>query len=115
MYPKHAPYSYCNNSPLMWRDPSGMGIWDIQLTLSYCVLLIKKRNNIMDEIIFLIEEDPEDGYNARAIGHSIFTEGDSENELRDNIKDAVACHFDESEKPRIIRLHFVRQEILSNV
>lgn len=69
----------------------------------------------MDEIIFLIEEDPEGGYTARAMGHSVFTDGESVPVIKQNIKDAVACHFDEDEKPKMIRLHFVRQEIMSNV
>ena len=48
----------------------------------------------MNEIIFLIEEDPEGGYNAQALGHSIFTEGETIEELKGNIKDALDCHFD---------------------
>jgi len=68
----------------------------------------------MNEIIFLIEEDPEGGFNARALGISIFTEGDSIEELKKNIFDALNCHFDKSEDiPKIIRLHYVREEILN--
>ena len=67
----------------------------------------------MNEIFFLVEEAIEGGYNARAIGESIFTEGDSLDELRANIKDAVQCHFDEGKAPKIIRLHFVKEEILT--
>ncbi len=66
----------------------------------------------IDEIIFLVEET-EDGYIARALGHSIFTEADSLEELREMVKDAVECHFDEEERPKIIRLHIVKQEVLS--
>ena len=66
----------------------------------------------IDEIIFLVEET-EDGYIARALGHSIFTEADSLEELREMVKDAVECHFDEEERPKIIRLHIVKQEDLS--
>lgn len=51
----------------------------------------------IEEIIFLVEEDPEGGYNARALGHSIFTEGDTLDELKANIKDALKCHFDKKE------------------
>jgi predicted RNase H-like HicB family nuclease len=67
----------------------------------------------MKEIIFLVEEDVEGGYNARAIGESIFTQGDSLPELRANVKDAVRCHFEENELPTIIRLHFVKDEVLA--
>jgi len=55
---------------------------------------------------------PEGGYSARALGHAIFTTADSEQELQSMVKDAVACHFDEGESPRIIRLHFVREEVI---
>jgi predicted RNase H-like HicB family nuclease len=74
---------------------------------------IKSINLDMNEIFFLIEEAVEGGYNARAIGESIFTEGDSLEELRANIKDAVQCHFDEGQAPKIIRLHFVKEEIIT--
>jgi hypothetical protein len=65
------------------------------------------------EIIFLVEESPEGGYQARALGHSIFTEADTFEELRGMVQDAVRCHFDESERPRLIRLHFTREEVIS--
>jgi predicted RNase H-like HicB family nuclease len=68
----------------------------------------------MDEILFLIEQDPEGGFNAQAIGHSIFTQGDTEEELKINILDAIKCHFEKKEDlPKIVRLHFVRDEVLS--
>lgn len=54
----------------------------------------------MKEIIFLVEDAPEGGFAARALGHSIFTAGDSEQELQAMIKDAVACHFDEAQAPK---------------
>lgn len=55
----------------------------------------------MNEIIFLIEEANEGGYTARALGESIFTEGDTFEEIKENIKEAVDCHFDEGKKPGI--------------
>lgn len=68
----------------------------------------------MKEIVFLVEEAEEGGYTARALGESIFTEGDSMNELRDNIQEALACHFDDvSEKPKVAHLHFVKNEVLA--
>ncbi len=67
----------------------------------------------MNELIFLVEEAPEGGYTARALGHSIFTEADSLESLRAQIRDAVKCHFDEGQSPKIIRLHFVREEIMA--
>lgn len=67
----------------------------------------------MSEIIFLIEEAPEGGFTARALGASIFTEADSMDELRTAIRDAVQCHFDSADAPTIIRLHFVRDEVMT--
>ena len=66
----------------------------------------------MSELIFLVEEAPEGGYIARALGESIFTQGDTLEELRTQIRDAVHCHFDEGQAPRVVRLHLVRQEVL---
>lgn len=65
-----------------------------------------------EEIIFLVEESDEGGYEARALGHSIFTEADTLNALRSMIQDAVRCHFEETERPRLIRLHLVKDEVL---
>ena len=68
----------------------------------------------MTELIFLVEEDPEGGYTARALGESIFTEGDTLDELRENIRDAVQCHFaTKGTRPKAIRLHFVRDEVMT--
>jgi predicted RNase H-like HicB family nuclease len=64
------------------------------------------------EIIFLIEDAPEGGYVARALGYSIFTEGDTWEELRQAVRDATQCHFDEGEQPDLIRLHIVREEVV---
>jgi len=58
----------------------------------------------MNEIIFLVEEASEGGYTARALGESIFTEGDDLEDLRTNIREAVACHFEPDAKPKVIRL-----------
>ena len=65
------------------------------------------------ELIFIIEEAAEGGYIAKALGESIFTEGETLAELRQNIREAVLCHFDEGKAPRIIRLHFVKEELLT--
>jgi predicted RNase H-like HicB family nuclease len=65
------------------------------------------------ELIFTIEESEEGGYFARALGESIFAQGETMPELRVNIKDAVLCHFEEEEVPKVIRLHIVKQELLA--
>ena len=64
------------------------------------------------EIIFLVEESAEGGYQARALGESIFTEAESMDELKRNVKEAVLTHFDEGQYPPVIRLHFVREELM---
>ena len=68
----------------------------------------------MTEIIFEVTEDEVDGgYSASALGHGIHTEGDSLEEIRANIREAVDCYFDDTmARPKIIRLHFVRDEVL---
>jgi predicted RNase H-like HicB family nuclease len=67
----------------------------------------------MNEIIFLVENAVEGGFTARALGESIFTEGDDMDELRGNIRDAVDCHFEAEAKPKMIRLHFVSEEVMA--
>ncbi|MHB1509515.1 MAG: 2-oxoisovalerate dehydrogenase [Acidimicrobiales bacterium] len=65
------------------------------------------------ELVFVVEEAPEGGYVARAVGESIVTEADDLDALRDMVRDAVACHFDEEERPRVVRLHLVHDELLA--
>lgn len=67
---------------------------------------------MIKEIIFLVEEAPEGGYIARALGHSIFTEADTWDELREATRDAVRCHFEGDERPTLLRLHVVREEVV---
>ena len=65
------------------------------------------------EIVFLVEESPEGGFTARALGKSIFTEADGVADLREKIRDAVRGHFNPGQAPRVIRLHFVREEVIT--
>ncbi len=69
----------------------------------------------MSEIIFEVTEDEVDGgYSANALGYGIHTEGETLEELRRNVKEAVECYFDETMiRPGLIRLHFVRDEVLA--
>lgn len=67
----------------------------------------------MSEILFVVEESAEGGYTARALGESIYTEADTMERLHENIRDAVRCHFDEQSMPKMIRLHFVREEVFA--
>jgi predicted RNase H-like HicB family nuclease len=66
--------------------------------------------------VILLEDDPEGSYNAQALGYSIFTEGETVEEVKENITDALRSHFDDpQDMPKMIRLHFVREEILTYV
>ncbi|MGE0599235.1 MAG: 2-oxoisovalerate dehydrogenase [Dehalococcoidia bacterium] len=65
-----------------------------------------------EELIFLVNENPEGGYSAQSLGVSIATEADDLPTLRQQILDAVKCHFEEGQAPRMVRLHFVRDEVL---
>ncbi len=66
-----------------------------------------------NEIIFIIEEDSLSGYTARALGHSIFTEAEDLEDLKDRTREAVKCHFVEQNRPKIIRLHYVKDEVIA--
>jgi len=67
----------------------------------------------MSELIFLVEDAPEGGYTARALGLSIFAEADTVDQLHAEIRDAVQCHFEDGAAPKVVRLHFVREELLA--
>ena len=65
------------------------------------------------EIIFEVTESDEGGYEARALDHSIFTQGDDWNDLKAMARDAVLCHFEEGNVPRMIRLHRIGEEAIT--
>jgi hypothetical protein len=66
----------------------------------------------MSEIIFVVELAPEGGFSARALGEPIFTQADDVADLHARVRDAVQCHFDAGKAPKMIRLHFVRDEVI---
>lgn len=67
----------------------------------------------MSEIHFIVEEAPEGGFIARAVGADIFTEADDLAHLHAQVRDAVRCHFGEGQRPSLIRLHITREEVLA--
>jgi dephospho-CoA kinase len=67
----------------------------------------------VNEIIFLVEEAAEGGWNARALGESIFTQADTREALHENVREVVRCRFEEEDLPKVIRLHFVHDEIIA--
>jgi hypothetical protein len=65
------------------------------------------------EIIFSMQDSPGGGYEARALGHAIFTQAGTREELKTMVRDAVRCHFDANTAPSVIRLHIVKDEVIS--
>lgn|GEM_PF-388812 len=65
------------------------------------------------EIIFEVTEAAEGGFDARALGHSIFTQGEDWADLKAMVRDAVLCHFGDRGRQRIVRLHFVKDEAIA--
>jgi len=65
------------------------------------------------EIIFTVNESLDGGYEAQAVGHSIFTQCDEYGELGETLRDAVKCHFTEDEMPAMIRIHFIKDEYIA--
>jgi hypothetical protein len=76
-------------------------------------MIASRKEYAMNEIFFLVEEAPEGGFAAKALGESIFTEADNLEELHANVRDAVRCHFEDGKAPKMVRLHFVHEEILA--
>ena len=67
----------------------------------------------MNEIIFIVEESAEGGYEAKALEYSIYTEADTLDELKETVRDAVKAHFETEEMPKLIRLHLVKDEVIA--
>ena len=68
----------------------------------------------MSEIVFLVEQAAEGGFTAQALGEDIFTQAETLDGLREQIRDAVRCHFpQEQTRPRLIRLHYVHDEVIA--
>ncbi|MBK8801134.1 MAG: 2-oxoisovalerate dehydrogenase [Fibrobacteres bacterium] len=67
----------------------------------------------MNELIFMVQDSPEGGLEARALGHSIFIQGDTMSALRESAREAIACHFEPDEGPRVVRLHRVQEEVFA--
>lgn len=65
------------------------------------------------ELIFLVQDSPEGGYEVRALGESILTEGETIEKIKTNIREAVRCHFEEEDRPKLVRLHYVRDEVIA--
>jgi len=67
----------------------------------------------LKEIIFTVSEPSDGGYEAQAVGYSIFTQSDSYDEFAETLRDAVKCHFDEGEMPALIRMQLVKNEVIA--
>lgn len=86
---------------------------EIEFPLCLAIQSLRISGANVTELIFLIEDAPEGGYVARALGASIVTEADDLPALREAIRDSVRCHFDGPDVPSVIRLHFVRDEAIA--
>jgi hypothetical protein len=65
------------------------------------------------ELIFEIRDAEEGGFFARALGHAIFTEGETWEELRSNVLEAVGLHFEDDDlRPRLVQLHYIKDELI---
>lgn len=65
------------------------------------------------ELIFEIRDSEEGGYHARALGHSIFTNADTWDNLRANLLEAVSLHFEDAAiRPRLVQMHYVKDELI---
>jgi predicted RNase H-like HicB family nuclease len=69
----------------------------------------------VSELVFEVAEEAEGGYSAECLTENIFTQGDTWEQLRANVKEAVQAYFFDGPKPQYIRLHLVRDEVLSLV
>ena len=67
----------------------------------------------MEEIIFNVTESLDGGYEAHAVGYSIYTQCEEYSELQEVLRDAVKCHFDKAGLPQTIRIHFTRYEVIA--
>ena len=68
---------------------------------------------MLNEIIFTVIESLDGGYEAKAVGYSIYTQCDKYSELQETLRDAVKCHFDEDKIPALIRIHYVKDEVIA--
>ena len=75
--------------------------------------MARARKKQLSEIIFVVEESPEGGFEANSLGFSIFTQAENMEELKASIRDAVNCHFPKQERPGLIRLHFVKDDLIA--
>ena len=65
------------------------------------------------EVVFEVTEAVEGGYDARALGYSIFTQADDWDGLKSMVREAVICHFGEEDAPKAARLHLGRDEVIA--
>ena len=65
------------------------------------------------EITFIVKESLDGGYEANCVGYSIFTEGETFDEIKSSIKEAVHCHFEDDQMPKMIRVLFQKEEVIA--
>lgn len=68
----------------------------------------------MNELVFDVTQEADGGFVAECLTEAIFTQADSWEELRSNVREAVAAFFADQAQPSSIRLHLVRDEVLAS-
>ncbi|MDR3683458.1 MAG: hypothetical protein P4L11_06995 [Geothrix sp.] len=91
---------------------SGLPMVEIAL-ISHTGFEVSTMPDRVEEIIFVVTEEPEGGFSARALGESIVTQAEDMEALKAAVRDAVICHFDEGLAPRLIRLHLVKDFLVA--
>jgi len=76
-----------------------------------CIIL--KEVSKLKELFFIVNESLDGGYEAQAVGHSIFTQCDDYADLPNVLRDAVKCHFDFAEMPTAIHIQFTKHEVIA--
>lgn len=64
-------------------------------------------------LLFVVQEDPDGGYTAKAPGYGIYTQGETMDELLANIKEAIQCHFEEGQAPTSFTIHTIKREVVA--
>jgi len=75
--------------------------------------MIRPKKNRETEILFLVEEGDEGGYIARSLKYPIYTQGDTLDDLKEMVHEAVICHFGDTPAPALIRLHIVKDVVIA--
>ena len=86
------------------------------LLAAFCLVRVwvsKEDSRMTTELTFDVTQEADGGFVAEAVGEDIFTQGNTWDELCRNVREAVAAHFFDGQSPTAVRLHLVRDEVLT--